>query len=136
VMSSLASAWPCSSAKIRCQVPSRCQRRNKSYARAQGPYRSGTSRHGTPVRMRNRMPSISCRLVHIGGRPGFLPRGNNGSRQAHCVSVRSPCATEQDHPTSRSTSDTRPRGNAVALALERRLLCSGPGGGSGVCECV
>jgi hypothetical protein len=31
VMSSLASAWACSAAKIRCQVPSRCQRRNRSY---------------------------------------------------------------------------------------------------------
>ena len=95
---------PGSSAKIRCQVPSRCQRRNRSYDLAQGPYRSATSRHGTPVRVRNRMPSISCRLVHIGGRPGFLPRGNSGSRRAHCASVRSPRATKQDHLTSRSTS--------------------------------
>lgn len=32
-----------------------------------------------PVRTRNRMPSISCRLAHVGGRPGFLPFGNSGS---------------------------------------------------------
>lgn len=73
VMSCFASAWACTAAKNRCQVPSRCHRRNRSYDLAQGPYRSGTSRQGTPVRVRNRMPSISCRLVHIGSRPGFLP---------------------------------------------------------------
>lgn len=75
------------------RVPSRCQRRNRSYTRAHGPYRSGTSHHGTPVRVRNRMPSISCRRLHLGGRPGFLPLGNNDSNRAHCVSVRSPRAT-------------------------------------------
>lgn len=30
VMSSFASAWACSSVRMRFQVPSRCQRRNKS----------------------------------------------------------------------------------------------------------
>jgi hypothetical protein len=28
------------------------------------------------------MPSISCRLGHIGGLPDFLPFGNNGSSLA------------------------------------------------------
>lgn len=92
-MRSLVSAWACSSLKIRCQVPFRCQRRNKSYDLAQGPYRSGTSRHGVPVRVRNRMPSISCLRLHLGGRPGFLPLGNNDSSRAHCIPVRSPRAT-------------------------------------------
>jgi hypothetical protein len=45
----------------------------------------------------NRIPSISCRLVHIGGRPDFLPLGNSGSSTAHSPSVRSPRATNQDH---------------------------------------
>lgn len=72
---------------IRCQVPIRCQRQSRSYARPQGPYFSGTSRQVMPVRARNRMPSISRRRVHIGGRPGFLPLGNSGSSTAHCTSV-------------------------------------------------
>lgn len=99
VISSFASARTWSSVKIRCQVPSRCQRRNKSYARPHGPYSAGRSRQGTPVRTRNRMPSISCRLAQVGGRPGFLPFGNSGSNTAHCASVRSPRATNRDHPT-------------------------------------
>ena len=49
------------------------------YTVSHGPYRSGTSRHGAPVRVRHRIPSISWRLVHFGGRPGFLPRGSSGS---------------------------------------------------------
>ena len=32
---------------------------------------------------------MSCRFVHFGGRPGFLPRGSSGSSTAHCASVRS-----------------------------------------------
>lgn len=96
-----ASAWASSSVKTRFQVPSRCQRRNRSYTRPQGPYRSGTSRHGVPVRVRHRMPAISYRRVHIGGRPGFVPSGSSGSSRAHCASVRSPRATKQDHFTSK-----------------------------------
>src|SRR4029453_17104286 len=37
-----------------------------------------------------RIPSISWRLLHLGGRPDFLPLGSNGSRRAHCWLVRSP----------------------------------------------
>jgi hypothetical protein len=43
-----------------------------------------------PVRVRQRIPSISCRLLQVGGRPGFLPLGSNGSSLAHCSLVRSP----------------------------------------------
>ena len=32
---------------------------------------------------------MSCRFVHTGGRPGFLPAGSSGSSAAHCASVRS-----------------------------------------------
>src|SRR5215210_7889977 len=35
------------------------------------------------------MPSSSWRRVHLGGRPGRLPRGSSGSRIRHCRSVRS-----------------------------------------------
>jgi hypothetical protein len=43
-------------ASIRAQVPSVCQRANRLYTVSQGPYRSGRSRQGTPVRTRNKMP--------------------------------------------------------------------------------
>lgn len=56
-----ARAWNCS--KMLCQVPSRCQRRNSPYTVSHGPYRAGRSRHGTPVRVRNRIPLISCGFV-------------------------------------------------------------------------
>lgn len=75
----------CSWAKIRCQVPSRCQRRNRSYDRAQGPYRSGTSRHGTPVRVRNRIAVDQLPPGPYRRAPWLLPRGNNGSRRARCA---------------------------------------------------
>src|SRR5262245_12721311 len=89
VISPSASAWACSCSKTRCQVPSRCQRRNRPYTVSHGPYRSGTSRQGAPARVRQRMPSISCRLVCTGGRPDFFPAGSKGSSFAHCAFVRS-----------------------------------------------
>ncbi|TCO55670.1 hypothetical protein EV192_10792 [Actinocrispum wychmicini] len=49
----------------------------------------GTSLQGDPTRIRHRIPSINCRLVHFGGRPGFFPTGSSGSSTAHCASVRS-----------------------------------------------
>ncbi len=51
----------CSIASIRAQVPSSCQRVNRLYSVFHGPYRAGTSRHGTPVRTRNTIPLITCR---------------------------------------------------------------------------
>ncbi len=89
VINPSASAWACSCSKMRRQVPSRCQRRNRPYTVSHGPYRSGTSRQGAPARVRQRMPSINCRLVCTGGRPGFLPTGSKGSSFAHCAFVRS-----------------------------------------------
>jgi hypothetical protein len=49
--------------------------------------------------VRNRIPLMSCRFVHVAGRPGFLPLGNSGASTAHCASVRSPRATNRDHLT-------------------------------------
>jgi len=83
VISPAASARPCSLVKIARQVPFRCHRRNSPYTVCHRPYRSGTSRRGAPVRTRHRIPSMSCRFVHPGGRPGFLPRGSSGSSTAH-----------------------------------------------------
>jgi hypothetical protein len=87
VISPAASARACNLVMICRQVPSRCQRRNSPYTDGQGPYRAGTSRHGVPVRTRHRVPSISCRLLHFRGRPGFLPRGSRVSSTFHCASV-------------------------------------------------
>ena len=50
------SAWVRKAASILAQVPSVCQRANRLYTVSQGPYRSGRSRHGTPLRTRNKMP--------------------------------------------------------------------------------
>ena len=94
---------PFASARVRsptttaAQVPSRCQRRNSPYTDSHGPYRSGMSRHGAPVRVRHRIPSISCRREYVAGRPGFTPTGSNGASTAHCSFVRSP------RPTTRSS---------------------------------
>lgn len=49
---------------------------------------------------RKRMTSISCRRLHVGGRPDFLPFDNNGSGTVHCSFVRSPPATNQDRLTA------------------------------------
>jgi hypothetical protein len=89
VINPAASARACRPAKIFFQVPSRCHRRNSPYTVCHGPYVGGTSRHGVPARIRHRIPSMSCRLLHFGGRPGFLPLGSNGSNTAHWTSVRS-----------------------------------------------
>lgn len=43
------------------------------------------------------MPLISCRRGQTGGRPAFVPFGNNGPNIAHCSSVRSPRAMNRDH---------------------------------------
>lgn len=91
----LASTLACNFFKIRAQVPSRCQRRNSPYALSHSPYRTGTSRHGAPFRVRHRIPPMSCRFVHFGGLPGFFPTGSNSSRTAHCAAVKSPRTTQR-----------------------------------------
>ncbi|MCX4966930.1 transposase family protein [Streptomyces sp. NBC_00654] len=62
---------------------------------------SGTSRswralarhHGR----REHMSDINWRRGQTGGRPAFVPFGNNGSSAAHCSSVRSPRPMNRDH---------------------------------------
>jgi GNAT superfamily N-acetyltransferase len=101
VINPAASANACNAVSIRAHVPSRCHRRNRPPIVCRGPYRAGTSRHGAPTRPRHRIPSISCRLFHFGGRPGFLPAGSNGCSTAHCSSVRSArAATDMVHEVS------------------------------------
>lgn len=87
-----ASALTCNFFRTRAQVPSICQRRKSVYAVSHGPYRSGTSRHGEPVRARHQIPSKHC-LRSRGFRPILGSGGNTASSRAHCSSVRSPRAT-------------------------------------------
>jgi hypothetical protein len=62
----------------------------------------------TPVRTRNRMPSISRRRGRTGGRPALTLLGNNGSSTAHCRSVRSPRPKYRDPYSPRLTFGTCP----------------------------
>ena len=55
------SALTCNFFKMRGQVPSICHRRKTVYAVSHGPYRSGRSRQGEPVRARHQIPSKTCR---------------------------------------------------------------------------
>jgi hypothetical protein len=75
-----ASACACNADKIFSHVPSRCLRRNNPYSVGHGAYCSGMSRHGAPTRIRHRIPSMSCRFVHFGGRPLPDAAGSNGAR--------------------------------------------------------
>lgn len=84
-----ASALTCNFFRTRAHVSSICHRRNTAYAVSQGPYRSGRSRQGEPVRARHQIPSKTCRRS-LGGRPIFGISGNTASSRSHCASVRSP----------------------------------------------
>ncbi len=57
--------WPssrtCAAARIFSQVPSAVHRRSRSWQVFHGPYRSGRSRHGAPVRSFHKIPLITCR---------------------------------------------------------------------------
>jgi hypothetical protein len=61
------------------QVPSRRQRRDTPYSVSHSPYPLGRVPPGASVGVRHRIPSMRCRFIHIGGRPGFLPTGGSGS---------------------------------------------------------
>lgn len=79
-------------------VPSADQRRCRSWTVLHGPYRSGRSRHCTPVRIRCGTPFTTCRWSrHLPQRP--LLTGRSGSSRSHWASVRSPRL-----PIARSTN--------------------------------
>jgi hypothetical protein len=40
-----------------------------------------------PTRTRHLIPSMSCRLLHLDGRPALFPLGSTGSSTAHWASV-------------------------------------------------
>lgn len=56
-----ASSLTITSSRIRCQVPSLVHNRSRSRAVFHGPYRSGRSRQGAPVRSFRRIALITCR---------------------------------------------------------------------------
>jgi hypothetical protein len=56
-----ASACCWTAARIRSQIPATRQRHNRLYTVDHGPYRSGRSRQGAPVRSRQRIPLMICR---------------------------------------------------------------------------
>jgi hypothetical protein len=76
-------------ARIPSQTPALRHRWNRLYTVGQGPYRSGRSRHGAPVRSTHRMPSITGRSS-LRGRPSFARSGSSGCSFSHCSFVRSP----------------------------------------------
>ena len=87
----LPSAWKRinSFSRIKSQVPSCCQSRNRAYNDPHLPYCFGTSRQGAPVLRHHKMPLMTRRrscILHP--RPVFNG-GRQGSNVFHCVSVNS-----------------------------------------------
>src|SRR5439155_17395388 len=56
-----ASAWRWTASNSRSQIPASRQRRKRLYSVCHGPYRSGTSRQGAPVRIFHRIPLRTVR---------------------------------------------------------------------------
>ena len=73
------SACRWTAAKIRSQIPTSRQRQNRLYTVDHGPYRSGRSRHGAPVRSRHRMP-LMIRRWSAFGRPRSGCSGGSSGR--------------------------------------------------------
>jgi hypothetical protein len=77
-------------AKIRSQIPATRQRQNRLYTVDHGPYRSGRSRQGLPVRSRHRMPLMIRRCSAFGRPVSGFSGGSTGSSRPHSWSVSSP----------------------------------------------
>ena len=92
-LQSTAPAWSAcrwTAARIRSQIPATRQRQNRLYTVDHGPYRSGRSRHGPPVRSLQRMPLMICRWS-VFVRPVFgFSGGSSGPSRSHSESVSSP----------------------------------------------
>src|SRR5438067_7209432 len=83
--SASASVW--TAASTRSHTPANRQRRKRVYTLSHGPYRSGKSRHGAPVRSFHKMPFTISRCDLFGrpvlGRSG----GSSGASRSHSASV-------------------------------------------------
>jgi hypothetical protein len=86
--SSSACCWM--AAKIRSQIPASRHRQNRLYTVDHGPYRSGKSRHGAPVRSRHRIPSMIRRWSTFGRPRADFSAGRCGFSRSHSWSVSSP----------------------------------------------
>jgi len=86
----LSAIAPASVEATASQTPASLQRRKRWYTVIHFPYFSGTSRHGAPVRMRQRMPFTMGRLSEAGRL--FRPRsaGSKSFSRRHSASLRSP----------------------------------------------
>lgn len=93
---------------MRCQVPLRCQRRNRLCARPHGPYSEGMSRHGMPVRTGSVCRrSAAVGSISVAGRASY-PSAT--AAPAHPIVHPSGLHAPRTKITSppRSNSDTRP----------------------------
>lgn len=75
------------------QIPALLQRRKRWYTLDHLPYFSGRSRHGAPVRMRQRMPFTTGRLSPAGRLLRPRSAGNRSFSRRHSASLRSPRLT-------------------------------------------
>jgi hypothetical protein len=83
-----ASWW--TAAKTRSQIPASRHRQNRLYTVDHGPYRSGRSRQGAPVRSRHKIPLMIRRWSTFGRPVAGFSAGSNGFSRPHCWSVSSP----------------------------------------------
>jgi hypothetical protein len=92
---SVQSSWPrasaaaCTAPNTCCQIPAACQRRKRLYTVCHFPYRSGRSRHGTPVRSRHSSPLTRRRWSWLGFPTRGFCAGSKGASRSHCWSVSS-----------------------------------------------
>ncbi len=77
-----AASW----SKIRFQIPRRGQRLKRLYAVVYGPYRSGKSRHGIPVRSTQKIAFMTLRSSFLALSRLF---GVRGPKRAHSASLKS-----------------------------------------------
>src|SRR5215212_867538 len=77
-------------AKSRSQIPASRHRQKRLYTVDHGPYRSGRSRQGAPVRSRHRMPLMIRRCSAFGRPRSGFSGGSSGSSRSHSWSVSSP----------------------------------------------
>jgi hypothetical protein len=83
-----ASCWM--AAKIRSQIPATRQRQKRLYTVDHGPYRSGMSRHGAPVRSLHTIPLMMVRWSLFGFPTSGFSGGSSGDSRSHSRSVSSP----------------------------------------------
>jgi len=82
------SCW--TAANTRSQLPATRHRQKRLYTVDHGPYRSGRSRQGAPVRSRQRMPLMICRWSLFVRPVSGFSGGSSGSSRSHSESVSSP----------------------------------------------